>query len=143
MRREIIRLTYVFSLALLAAGCGPPKTSDQNLEMVSYERLDAMLNDTGRPTLLLDIRPVRYYAEAHLPGAVNIPLPDIVKQDPRLGAAHNIVVYGSHWLDTLAPAGAKKLIALGYQNVFLFRGGVEQWQSQGRAVERSEPAATN
>jgi rhodanese-related sulfurtransferase len=140
VERRIIRTSYALVLIALVAGCPQNKTSDLDVKPATYEQLVAMLNNTSRPTLLLDVRPKKYFAEGHLPGAVNIPLPDIVKNDARLGGAYNIVAYASHWQDPLARAAAKKMISLGYQNVFEFRGGVEQWQNQGRAIEKSEPA---
>ena len=49
------------------------------------------------------------------------------------------VVYAGGWTDDLSIAGAKRLLALGYKNVFEFRGGIELWQSEGRALEGDQP----
>lgn len=136
------RIVFPVVLALLAttlhgcAGNSAAKTNDTHVKSVSYAQLVDMLNIGEKdPTVLVDVRPEQRYATGHIPGAINIPLPRIKSGDPRLAEAKNIVVYAGGWTDDLALAGAKRLLALGYKNVFEFRGGVELWQSEGRAIE--------
>ena len=129
--------------ALVMPGCAgnsAAKTSDTHVKTVSYAQLVDMLNQSAKdPTVLVDVRPEERFGTGHIPGAVNIPLPRIKSGDPRLAEAKNIVVYAGGWTDDLSIAGAKRLLALGYKNVFEFRGGIELWQSEGRALEGDQP----
>lgn len=129
-------------LCLGLAGCPTtPKITDKDIERITTEQLTKMLDDTRQSTILLDVRPAVRFTKVHLPDTLNIPLPDLVANDRRLAEAKNIIVYGDGFYDYLAPAGAKKLIALGYANVYLYDGGIELWQKEGRAVVTApEPA---
>ena len=144
----------MFICGFLSACSDTPKTSDQDIKQVDYPQLIAMLQnqkpeDTGffdflqqkkaGPTVLLDPRIERRFNEGHLPGAVNIPLPKLVADDANLANAQNIVVYGTGWTDYLSPAAAKRLMAMGYKNVYDFRGGIELWKAQGGRVEVTTP----
>ncbi len=80
-----------------------------------------------------------YYADAHLPGAVNIP-PD---QVDRLAPATlpdkdaRIVVYCSGTCHN-SQVAARRLVQLGYRDVHVYLGGKEDWVEHGLPVERSD-----
>ena len=132
-------------------GCGRAiKTSDRNIEQIQYEQLRELLReppeenrgplgwlvkaDPGQQgPVLVDVRAPEKYRENHLPNAVNITLPEMVRDDPRLRGDGQIIVYASGWDDPLSAAGAKKLLALGYSKVFEFRGGMELWEGSDEA----------
>lgn len=135
-------LTAWMGLSLLlafAGGCANQiTTSDQDIKTLTVEELKKYLEDTKKPAVLIDPRPEAKYAQGHLAGSVNIPLPQIVARDPRLGEASRIIVYASGWNDYLSTAAAKRMLALGYANVYDFRGGIELWQQTGGALETAE-----
>ncbi len=150
-----IRWVSTATLAALLLGCNAaPKTSDVDIAVIQYPQLlELMANPArgadknlfkdlfaGKKTqatlILVDVRPPAKFAQGRLPGAVNIPLPELRANDARLGQATTLVVYASGWTDFLSPAGAKKLMALGYQNVREFRGGVENWVQEGGELEQ-------
>ena len=125
---------------LLAFGCSSsPRTSDRNLTIIDDERVVALLQEP-EASLLIDVRPADRFAESHIAGAINIPLPDLRAHDPRLANAQNLIVYGAGGNDILSPAAAKKLIVLGYSGVYDFRGGLQQWKANDRPVESDETA---
>jgi rhodanese-related sulfurtransferase len=127
-------------LSLLAGCAGTPKISDEDVKEIQYKPLrDLMENHKKGPTYLLDPRSEARYAQSHLPGAVHIPIRELIPGHPALAEARNIVVYGTTFTDGVAVAAAKKLMAMRYQNVFLFRGGVELWRAEGGRVESSQP----
>ena len=79
-----------------------------------------------------------YFADAHLPGAHNIP-PDMVDEVapallPDLTA--DIVVYCSGSCAS-SDITAERLRTLGYQRVRVYLGGKEEWVEHGLPVERS------
>jgi len=123
---------------LLLTGCNqPPKIDDKDLQRIEYPALLEMLNNPKpkHRTILIDVRSKDKYVQGHIPKALNIPIQDLVWQDPRLMEAKNLVVYAGGWTDYRSPAAAKKLLALGYKNVFDFRGGIETWQAYGDRLE--------
>ena len=147
-------------LCVAMSGCNQnPRTTDRDLERINYDELVGMLAASdgsgntggffgigGRSTgnvVLVDARRPADYAGGHIPAAVNIVLPEMRTNDPRLAEATSIVVYGQGRTDYLARAGAKKLLALGYDNVVFFPGGIEDWQAEGRALEKTEPTESD
>ncbi|MCC6680263.1 MAG: rhodanese-like domain-containing protein [Phycisphaeraceae bacterium] len=132
--------TILWAMLLLPAvalpGCpSQRKTSDKDLSIINRTLLNAMMQDekTKDKLLVIDVRKPAPYAEGHIPGAINIPMIELKKDDPRLAEAKNIVVYGDGKPDDLLSAAAgKKLVAFGYVNVFDFRGGMEEWTGRRR-----------
>lgn len=122
-------------VAALLAGCDQNKITDEDITAVTEQQVADAIGTTE--TVIVDVRRPTRYAEEHIPGAVNIYLPDIRRFDGRLATAKKIFVYGQGWEDRLASAGVKKMLALGYSNVFEFRGGLQVWKDAGRQVESS------
>ena len=78
-----------------------------------------------------------YYADAHLPGAINIP-PDQVDRLAREllpDVAAEVVVYASATSEN-ARIVARRLRQLGYERIAVYAGGKEDWVEQGLPVER-------
>ena len=141
MQRKI-GATFLFTLAavlgatLMAAGCsGQREVSDADIRVMKRDQMTGALDAPG--TVVVDTRKPEAYKQGHLPGAINIYLPDIRRQDPRLGNAERIVVYGRGWTDPLSTAAAKKMMALGYVNVHEYKGGVEEWRNADRELVKS------
>jgi rhodanese-related sulfurtransferase len=89
------------------------------------------------PVTIVEALGAGFFADAHLPGAINIP-PDQVDQLVWLlpsDHAAQIVVYCS---GTCAQSEmtALRLCELGYRNVAVYRGGKEDWVEHGLPVER-------
>ena len=129
----------VFALMCLAvltiAGCDKVKVSDDSIQTL---RETQVIEAMSQPqVVLVDVRKPEDFAKGHLPGAINIYLPQMREGDPRLASAKQIIVYASGWTDPLSPAAAKKLMALRYQNVFEFKGGIEVWTAAGHNLTTS------
>jgi len=117
-------------------GCNPkPKVTDKSVHIIDDVQLkEMMLNEQN--LLIIDARPDYRYRLGHVPGAVNITLPDIDPQDKRFNKDQHIVVYGDGPRNTLSHAAAKKLLSTGKLVVSDFRGGYELWTEAGREVEK-------
>jgi rhodanese-related sulfurtransferase len=142
------RLTMpLFLLALIALTLAPwacslftPDVNDTTLDeiAVNHDQLKSMLVNEKHRTVLVDVRQPEKYAKCHISGAINIFLPQIVADDPRLGDAYDIVVYGNDLFDQLGIVGPKKMLLLGYKNIHAYRGGLQDWMKNGERTEGTE-----
>jgi len=126
----------VVILAAGLSGCDEVKVSDQDLQLIEEPDLVAAMREPT--TVVIDVRKPERYRAGHLPGAINIFLPDIQASDARLAEAKRIIVYGDSPLDPLARAGGKKMLALGYSPVEVYIGGLRLWREAGREVVTEE-----
>lgn len=124
--------------ALAPLGCESTNISDSDVMAVTEIGLRAALEEKN--TVLVDVRKEDQYAAGHLPNAINIYLPKIRANNPKLQAASKIIVYGNDWTDPLPIAGAKRLLALEYKNVYQYRGGVEEWKEKGLPIHGNDGA---
>lgn len=132
-----LRLPLIVCLFLLMVGChSNPQTSDEDLTQLEYPRFLELKADPKVKLVVVDVRSLERYATGHIPGAINISIPDLKAGDSRLTEATDIVVYATGWTEYLSPAAAKKLLSQKYKSVYDFRGGIEMWQAYGGKVEK-------
>jgi rhodanese-related sulfurtransferase len=100
------------------------------------ETLHNRLAAADRPIVVEALGPA-YYADAHLPGAINIPPGQVDELAPALlpDLDAEIVVYCSG-SSTSSDLVARRLEQLGYQSVFVYPGGKEDWAEHGLPLER-------
>ena len=128
-------------------GC-QPRTTDRDIEPISLAELSELIRarDGGeaQAVFLLDPRSRTQFAQGHIPGAVNLLLSDLPVGsllDPVLDEYDNIVVYGTDPGSSPGRAMTKRLIALGYDDVRWFDGGLRAWRDAGGEVA-TLPGAT-
>jgi rhodanese-related sulfurtransferase len=133
---------------VLVAGGGCGKGVSE--KTIAYASLDEVRELQGedesdpRTLLLIDPRPLRRYAEGHIPGAMTLQLPEVPAyggRDPRLQGHDHLIVYGEDPASPTARAMTKRLLAIGYEGVRLFAGGMEAWIEADLPVETSEMPA--
>lgn len=121
------------------------KVSDKDIQQITYRQLNELLNSNAKPdeVVLVDVRSAVKFNNGHIPGAININLPDLTASEPRLAKSKHIIVYGGGWSDALSRAAGKRLLAFGYKGVREFQGGITAWQNEGRmlAVIRDVPTS--
>jgi rhodanese-related sulfurtransferase len=100
---------------------------------VGAPELTQLLSKDRPGTLLIDARSEADFRAATLPHAVNLRLSDIPedKIDPRLVRFSAFVVFGQNPGSAAPVAIAKRMVALGYEGVSLFEGGVDAWVASG------------
>ncbi len=103
-------------------------------ETISRDQLVTEL-EQGAITLV-DALPASYFAQQHLPGAVNLVSDDV---DARAAALlpnrhATIVTYCSNPACPNSGQVAARLERLGYTNVRKYAGGIEDWTSAGLPV---------
>ena len=110
---------------------------------ITREDLRARLAGTDRPALV-EALGAAFYADAHLPGAINIPPGRVDRLAPRLlpNLDTPIVVYCSGSCSS-ADDVARRLEELGFSHVAVYGGGKEDWVEHGLPVDRSDAIDTS
>ena len=78
--------------------------------------------------VLLDVRQPGEYAQAHLPGARLIPLPQLADSLEELDAAKPIIVYCA--VGGRSRMATRLLTNLGFRDVFHLQGGIQAWEDR-------------
>lgn len=97
--------------------------------------------------VLVDVRPKANYDYEHIKGAVNLFVSQAAPEEiaqvlPDKNA--KIIVYCSGHTCSMSYHAAKRLVRLGYTNVFNYEGGIGEWRSYQQPIDRTAPAvATN
>ena len=108
---------------------------------ISRDDLHHLMTNGQRP-VLVEALGAAYYADAHLPGAVNIPPGHVDRLAPALLPDRQapIVVYCTG-AGTSSDAVATRLEQLGYTTVAVYSGGKEDWVEHGLPLERLDTDA--
>lgn len=101
---------------------------------ISRAELASLLGDVR----LVEALGAQYYADAHLPGAVNLPPGLVEAMAVQLLPERSdlVVVYASASSLVCAESVASALRALGYRRVRVYREGKEDWVEAGLPVHR-------
>ncbi len=109
-------------------------------QTISREQVQAGL-EAGALTLV-DALPESYYAQQHLPGALNLVADD--ERDRAGGLLPDkdaaIVTYCSNTACQNSTQVAAKLERLGYTNVRKYADGIQDWTEAGHPTESGVPA---
>ncbi|MBX6354709.1 MAG: rhodanese-like domain-containing protein [Micromonosporaceae bacterium] len=102
-------------------------------QSISRSDLQAAINT--RSVTIVDALPPRAYRRRHLPDAVNLAAEDIDRVAEVLpDKAAAIVVYSTDEACTRGPELAQLLESLGYRNIRIYAGGIEDWAGAGLPV---------
>lgn len=107
----------------------------ETMPQLSVEELHAQLQANGGRMQVVDVRAEREYVDGHLPGAKNVPLPELESRlvgelDPSRPTA--VVCAGGY----RSSAAASLLQRHGFAELYDIVGGTSAWVSAGYATER-------
>ncbi|GAA3039586.1 rhodanese-like domain-containing protein [Actinokineospora globicatena] len=90
--------------------------------------------------VVLEALPQSYYDEAHLPGALNLPLDEV---DDRAAALipdkdAEVIVYCTDTSCSNSGIASDRLVELGYTNVFTYTAGKRDWVGNGLPTESAQ-----
>ncbi|MEC8320612.1 MAG: rhodanese-like domain-containing protein [Planctomycetota bacterium] len=137
-------LVAIAAILSTAPGC-KTETSDRDLRPVAPQeaidlavpRSDGAFGRMSRP-VWLDPRIRRAYDAGHIPGALSMPFGSGMFEDrarEELEGRSPIIVYGDGFQDILSDAASKRLIEMGFKDVYTLRGGIQQWEADGYEIE--------
>jgi len=81
---------------------------------------------------IVDVRQAQLYASGHIPGAINIPLENLISQMSTIPVGKKVAVYCA--IDTNAAFAVQTLRVYGSRDAFVLSGGVVAWQAAGMPV---------
>jgi rhodanese-related sulfurtransferase len=111
---------------------------------ITREELKAKL-DRGEPVVLVETLGPKYYEDAYLPGAINIPHTEVDVLAPEMlpDKSAEVVVYCSNRACQNSPQAARRLDALGYENVYDYEEGKQDWIGAGLPTENGAARAAS
>ena len=132
MKKSNMYIVVAFVMILFAiSGC----SSEQSPKFIDISAKDAKdLIEKNPDIVIIDVSP--NYDQGHIPGAINYYLGDgsLDKAIPTLDKMKTYLVY-CH-VDSVAIAGAEKLIEAGFKNVYRLKGNYAAWVDAGYPVEK-------
>lgn len=103
--------------------------------MQTIDRQDLRQLMARQPRLnLLEVLDSEHYDEGHLPGAICLPLADNFETKAEQvvpNQSKTVVVYCQNADCDASPIAAKRLEAMGYENVYDYEGGKDDWVEAG------------
>ena len=124
MTKNIQKILAALCLALLLAGC--TSLDSAGYTQVSSEK--AMMADYD-DEIVLDVRTPEEYAEAHLPGAINVPNEEIGEEPIAELPDKDQIILVYCRSGNRSKEAAQKLADQGYTNVIEF-GGIKDWHGE-------------
>ena len=113
----------------------PSVVSQQPLTPVAVRR-DDVLDLLTRGAQIVEVLSPAEYADAHLPGAVNIPLPQLDRASTaQLDQLRPVIVYCAAAESDLSARAAWRLVSLGFREVFRYTRGKVDWLANGLPFE--------
>ena len=100
-----------------------------NIELIQAKPLEALLND--KKPLLIDVRQVEEWNQAHIPGATLVPLDTLPHQIKEICSNPQEAIYLYCQRGRRSHQSALILLSLGYQNIHELEGGIETWIGAG------------
>ena len=88
------------------------------------------------PSLVLDVRDAKEFAEGHLPRARHIPLAELAGRLGEIGKYKEKPVIVTDRAGPRAGAACRLLKKSGFTNVFQLKGGLAAWQQASLPVEK-------
>jgi rhodanese-related sulfurtransferase len=100
---------------------------------IDREELHRLL---GEGAQLVEVLPAEEYGEAHLPGAISIPLGELAPATAaRLDPSRPVVTYCYDTQCDMSPRAAWRLESMGFESVYHYAPGKADWMGAGLPIE--------
>jgi len=136
MKWNLVAVFLLVAVMMAVAGCGE-ETEEETMtgSYIDVSPAEAReLIDNNPDLIIIDVSP--HYDQGHLPGAVHYYLGDgsLDNAIPNLDKDATYLVY-CH-VDSVAIAGAQKLIDAGFNKVYRLEGNYGPWVDAGYEIEK-------
>jgi rhodanese-related sulfurtransferase len=123
MKRSLI------ALALTGGLLGSARADEAPLTYIATQELAAKMRVSPRTFTVIDARARVEYDEAHIPGAISVPAPDVAVALPKQikDRRRELIFYCNGPKCTKSQKAARAAIALGYRNVLEYNEGMPGW----------------
>ena len=117
---------------MFSEAASPSDAASASAREIAVSELAERLQ-SSQPPVVAEILGPQHFATGHLPLALNLPLEGFSEAAQRAlpNQAADIVVYCASATCQNSDIAARKLLALGYDNVRVFRGGKAAWRDAG------------
>jgi len=105
----------------------------QTTPQISVDELHAQLHDDGKMLQIIDVRAPGEFSSGHLPGAKNVPLPELESRLAGLDSSQPTAVICAGGYRSAAAASI--LQRHGFQDLYNITGGTSAWVSAGYSTE--------
>lgn len=111
------------------------RVTDDGFALIDTNGLKNLL-DKKEDFLLFDARSPEEYQEVHIKGALSLPVKQFAQHSALLPAdrSQQIIFYCNGVKCGKSKKAAKKAIALGYNNVFVYAQGIPVWEEKGMPI---------
>ncbi len=100
------------------------------LSRLGIKQLTARDLDQKKGVMLIDTRTTKEYLAGHIPGAVHVPLTDIGTKAKKIKKDKEVVVYCQSGNRSIW--AIKRLMGMGFTNLWNLKGGYRAWKSMHR-----------
>ncbi len=109
---------------------------------ISRDELEQRIDRGDAITIVEALGPM-YFEDAHLPGAKNLPHDRVDELAPTVlpDRSATVVVYCSNTACQNSTVAARRLVQLGYEHVYEYVEGKQDWIEAGLPVERGVSVA--
>jgi len=143
----IFVLTTLFLLACSSLTCAeltPPLPGAPSYINIDVEKANEMLKESPEQIILLDVRTEEEYSTEKIPGAINIPLPELENRMAELDKSKTLIVHDQSGDKCKTASG--RLAPQGFI-VYNMQGGIDAWKaifttSTSTPAPTSTPAST-
>ena len=120
-----MRHIYILLLSIFLCSC------NEQFKYISVEEFNGFSDDEFE---LLDVRTLEEFQSGYILGAINIDFfsTDFIDQIKEFDSNLNLILYCR--TDNRSSESAKILADNNYKNIYVIKGGIEQWRRQGNPV---------
>ena len=111
------------------------------MEPITRDELKCVL-DSRKGVVLVEVIGPNTYREYHLPGAIRVPVDEKFAQSIQMAIPDKstfVVVYCLNYACTASPKAARKLDQLGYEKVYDYEAGKQDWKAAGLPIDTGLP----
>ena len=134
----LIWLIACGSFVSSAQNGGAEPKSESRYPLVTCEELKKLVDSNAtQDIVIVDTQPSEYFAEAHIPGAVNLPYTDRIKPPVNLPRTKTLILYCPCQNQEESTEMAIQLQKLGYSKLKLLQGGLPRWRELKYPTEKT------